>query len=893
MTPPTATTPATNLVTLTINGQSVSVPKGTLLIEAAKQANVDIPHFCYHPKLKPDANCRMCLVEIEKAPKLQTSCNLPVTEGMVVSTASPKVAEARAGVLEFILANHPLDCPICDKGGECQLQDESHAHTPNYSAFRETKRFFEKEYFGPLIDKEMTRCVQCLRCVRYCDEIVDSRALGSRDRGNSLQIGGMVNRELDCEFCGGCIQICPVGALTSRVAMYDYRPWQLKKIETICPHCGDGCRLKVESRDNVALRVTSDHGRGRNNGDLCAKGYFGFDVVNRQDRLKKPKIRREGRLLDASWFETSAFVATSLAAIKAKYGGAAIGGIISAQAPNEDLYLFQKFMRLVLASPHVDSTARLGHHNVVAALRGVVGHARMTMSYEDVDHANAIMVVGADLAETNPVLSYRVKQAARSRGAKLVTIGRYGANPGAFVSNLVNRATHPLTVAPGQERAVVLGLLKAVVESGKTDATLPAAYVDRVRQLVGRVSWEDLAARGNVSRQAIEAAAAAYAVAGRAVILFGRDVVRSADAVDTIRLIADLALTAGKLTAPGCGIGSACDESNDQGAVELGATPEYFPGYSSVSDEAARQAVAGAWKDEVPAGPGWTLMEMLDQARAGRLKALYLVGEDPLADLPASADVRGALANLELLICQDAFAGSSAEFAHVCLPSVTFAEKEASWINQEGRVQKGKQALEPVEQARPDSEILSEVAGAMGYPLDYAGPREIGQEIARLAPALAVKGESRHPGQVIPSVLAGYVGGGYAAEIERRFALGAAPGPSAEYPFQLTITRSLFRSGALTARSEALEKAPYQGLLLMHPDDAVRLGAADGARARVRSRLGAASVGIRVSAKARPGQVLFPEHYADAIRDLATVEVNPVTRVPVFVSAAVAVEIER
>ncbi|HET8759754.1 MAG TPA: molybdopterin-dependent oxidoreductase, partial [Nitrospiria bacterium] len=662
MTPTTApAAPATNLVTLTINGQSVSVPKGTLLIEAAKQANVDIPHFCYHPKLKPDANCRMCLVEIEKSPKLQTSCNLPVAEGMVVSSNSPKVNEARAGVLEFILANHPLDCPICDKGGECQLQDESHAHTPNYSAFRETKRFFEKEYFGPLIDKEMTRCVQCLRCVRYCDEIVDSRALGSRDRGNSLQIGAMVNRDLDCEFCGGCIQICPVGALTSRVAMYDYRPWQLKKIETICPHCADGCQLKVESRDNVALRITSDHGRGRNNGDLCAKGYFGFDAVNREDRLKKPKIRRDNRLLDASWFETSAFVAKNLATVKAKYGGAAIGGIISAQAPNEDLYLFQKFMRLVLASPHVDSTARLGHHNVVAALRDVVGHGRMTVSYEDIDRANAIVAVGADLTETNPILSYRVKQAARSRGAALVTIGRYGANPGAFVSNLVNRATHPLAAAPGHERAVVLGLLKAVVESGKTGAGLPGAYVDRVRQLVGRVSWEDLAARSGAARQAIEAAAAVYANAERAVILFGRDVVRSADAVDTIRLIADLALTAGKLTAPGCGIGSASDESNDQGAVELGAAPEYFPGLSPVSDAAARQAVAGAWKDELPATPGWTMMEMLEQARAGRLKALYLVGEDPLADLPASADVRGALANLELLICQDAFMGPSAE----------------------------------------------------------------------------------------------------------------------------------------------------------------------------------------------------------------------------------------
>ncbi|HET8761341.1 MAG TPA: molybdopterin dinucleotide binding domain-containing protein, partial [Nitrospiria bacterium] len=234
-----------------------------------------------------------------------------------------------------------------------------------------------------------------------------------------------------------------------------------------------------------------------------------------------------------------------------------------------------------------------------------------------------------------------------------------------------------------------------------------------------------------------------------------------------------------------------------------------------------------------------------------------------------------------------------AEFAHVVLPAVSFAEKEASWTNQEGRVQKGKQALEAVGQARADAEIFSEIAGAMGYPLDYAGSREIAREIARLAPSLAPKGASAHPGAVIPSVLAGYVGGGYAAEIDRRFAVGAAPASSAEYPFQLTVTRSLFRSGAATARSEALGKAPFQGLLLMHPNDAVRLGAGDGARVRVRSRLGAASVAIRVSAKARPGQVLFPEHYADAVRDLVPVDVNPVTRVPVFTSAAVAVEIER
>jgi len=889
----TQTAVATNTVTLTINGQAVTVEKGTLLIEAAKQAGVDVPHFCYHPKLKPDANCRMCLVEIEKAPKLQTSCNMPAAEGMVVSTNSPKVAEARAGVLEFILANHPLDCPICDKGGECHLQDEAHAYTPNYSKFGEPKRFFEKEYFGPLIDKEMTRCVQCLRCVRYCDEIVDSRALGSRDRGDLLQIGGLVNKELDCEFCGGCIQICPVGALTSRVAMYDYRPWQLKKIETICPHCADGCRLKVESRDNVVLRITSDAGRGRNNGDLCAKGYFGFDVVNRTDRVVKPLVRKARTLVETSWFETTALVASRFAAIKAQHGGSAIGGVISAQAPNEDLYLFQKFMRLVMGSPHVDSTARYGHHNTVAALRDVVGHGRMTASYEDVERAQALVVIGADLTETNPIVSYRVKSAVRARGATLVTIGRYGANHGSFVSNLVNRATHPLTTAPGQERAAVLGLIKALVESGRIDPRLAASsphYVQRLSTLAGRLSWDDLAARAEVPRQAMETAAGMYAGAERAVILFGQDVIRSVGAADTIRVIADLAILAGKLNAPGCGVNPLCDESNEQGAVELGVAPDYLPGLALATDGAARQRLAAAWQDELPSDTGWTAMEMLEQARSGKLKALYLVGEDPFGNLPASAKVREALANLEFLVCQDVFRGPSAEVAHVCLPAASFAEKEASWTNHEGRVQKGKQALDLVGEAEADTTMFSEIARSMGYPLDYAGPREILMEAGRVAPAMTSKGANVHPGAVVAATLAEYVSGGYERDVERRFAPRPARAASSEYPFHLTLGQSLFRSGALTARSAALAKVPHQGKLLVHPDDAIKLGIANGATVRVRSAHGAASVVVRISPKARPGQVLFPEQYVEAVRDLVPIEIDPATRVPIFREAAVAIE---
>jgi formate dehydrogenase major subunit len=272
------------------------------------------------------------------------------------------------------------------------------------------------------------------------------------------------------------------------------------------------------------------------------------------------------------------------------------------------------------------------------------------------------------------------------------------------------------------------------------------------------------------------------------------------------------------------------------------------------------------------------------------LKALYLVGEDPFGNLPASAKVREALANLEFLVCQDVFRGPSAEVAHVCLPAASFAEKEASWTNHEGRVQKGKQALDLVGEAEADTTMFSEIARSMGYPLDYAGPREILLEAGRVAPAMTSKGANVHPGAVVAATLAEYVSGGYERDVERRFTPRPARAASSEYPFHLTLVQSLFRSGALTARSDALAKVPHQGKLLVHPDDAIKLGIANGAAVRVRSALGAASVAVRISPKARPGQVLFPEQYAEAVRDLVPIEVDPATKVPIFRETAVAID---
>ncbi len=395
--------PTTETVRLTIDGTTVAVPKGTLVIEAARRVGVMIPHFCYHPKLKPDANCRMCLVEIEKMPKLQTACSTPVAEGMSVRTATTVVDDAHKSVLEFILANHPLDCPVCDQGGKCDLQDFSHQYTPTTSRFTETKRIFQKEYFSPLIETQMNRCVQCLRCVRYCDEVMDVKALAPVGRGTMTEIKHFAAHQLDCEFCGGCVQICPVGAIVSRLSMYEYRPWMLKRAETICTFCGDGCRITVQTKGNELIEVNSQYGAGRNNGDLCARGFFGFHVSTHPDRLTHPLIRRNGALVEATWEDALEYVAEQALRLKLSHGPDAFGGLITSRCTNEDLYLFQKFMRQVIGTNHIDSSARYGHINGVQALRRVQGTHRWSIAFEDITAADTLLLVGTNITETSPV----------------------------------------------------------------------------------------------------------------------------------------------------------------------------------------------------------------------------------------------------------------------------------------------------------------------------------------------------------------------------------------------------------------------------------------------------------------------------------------------------------
>jgi len=437
-----ATTETKKMIAITIDGISNQVPEGTLVIEAARQIGVMIPHFCYHPKLEPDANCRMCLVEVEKIPKLQTSCSTRVADGMVVRSSVPHVESARKSVLELLLGNHPLDCPVCDQGGRCDLQDFSHEYTPTMSRFTELKRVFPKEYLSPLIETQMNRCVSCMRCVRYCDEVVNAKALAPVGRGTMTQISHWAGNELECDFCGGCIQICPVGAITNRLSMYDYRPWMLKRSDTICNFCGDGCQMTVQRKDEDLIEVNSTLGAGRNDGDLCARGYFGFHANVHPDRLQNPLIRQaDGSFAEVTWEEALETVAEKFSQIKNAHGAEAIGGLITARCTNEELYAFQKFMRGVVGTPHVDSSARYGYINGVNALQRVQGTHRWTVTFEDIVEADVVLLVGTSITETNPITGLKVKQAVKQKGAKLITL-ETSLPAFSTVSNITTLATH-------------------------------------------------------------------------------------------------------------------------------------------------------------------------------------------------------------------------------------------------------------------------------------------------------------------------------------------------------------------------------------------------------------------------------------------------------------------
>ncbi len=847
------------LVTFKVNDIEVSAPKGMLLIEAVKKAGVEIPHFCYHPRLKPDANCRMCLVEIEKMPKLQTACTMPVAEGMVVQTTSDSVVASQNGVMEYLLGNHPLDCPECDQGGECQLQDFGHQHSKLGSRFLEQKRVFPKEYFGPLVEKEMNRCVSCLRCVRYCDEVMGVTALGSFDRGNGTQIGTFAHGELDCEYCGGCIQICPVGALTSRLSMYENRTWQLKKTDTICNYCGDGCSLILEGVKDDITRVSSETGAGRNRGDLCARGFFGYGAINHKDRLSRPRLNTKGRTLEVTWDWAFNKAAEDLKKIVAQHGPDAVGGVISTHCSNEEAYLFQKLMREVIGTPHVDSTARYGYINALSALNEVFGTARLS-HYEDIRSADVLLVVGADMAESNPIAGIQVKDAVRA-GAQLITLDASSPERDTYYSHLPSLATQHLNIRFGTEQSAIIGLVKALFDKGIASSA-PRKLVNQIKKKVAVISFAEIEATTGLTENSYRRAAQTYAGAEHAVMIVGRGVIQSEGGYQNMLRLEELSILAGQVGREGAGILPLASENNAFGVVESGASSEYLPGLKR--QEAKPKAL--------------TLLEMIDAAAEGKLKALYLVGADPLRNLPQKK-VADALSNLDLLICQDLFPTETNAHAHILLPAASFAEKSGHYTNHEGVVQKGHQAIEPVGGAKPDWMIFSILSNKIKEETTLPYFKLVGYRSADEVWKEAVMAMPNDWQQNSKEAISRHVAA-YAEHAEIQYALQTPRASNGVMDLQLGQNR--YHAGTTSRYAEGLNRLLDCECVVIHPDDAEALQLEEGERVRLSSHLSGASVElpIQLSQKQGRGALFVPEHFGLSVKGLLPLTIDRESKVP-------------
>jgi NADH-quinone oxidoreductase subunit G len=756
---------APEAVKLTIDGQAVTVPAGTLLIEAAKQVGVEIPSYCYYPNLTLQGACRMCLVAIERMPKLQTACTTVVTNGMVVHTQTEEVKNARKAMLEFLLTNHPLDCPVCDKGGECELQDAVFQYGAAESRFMETKIHHEEKKFSSLVYYDWPRCILCYRCVRVCDEGMDVNAYGIGFRGAHSEIIPNRGEKLECEECGMCIDICPVGALTSGTYRYHTRPWEMTYTGTICNHCGDGCKTTLSVRNNKIIRANNRDHSGFNGEFLCVKGRFGWDFVNNEKRLTAPLIRRQGRQEVAAWDEALGLTVERLQALRTEYGPESIAVLGSNRTTNEENYLLGRFTRTVLGTNNLDHHRTADFPSLVRALTEAKASDRFAL-VEDILHASAILLVGNDPTHQHPLAAYQIRQAVQRQGAHLYIINHRDIK-------LHRQASLYVTVELGGEAEAVRALAGTDTPSAPSLTPLP----DRGGELgVGlHLEADGVNALTSLREELWKQS--------DSIIIFG-DEIQGAAVRDLVQW---------GLSLPGrtrfIALG---DYANSRGAADMGILPRTLPGYSALTDEAARARFESAWGAKIPTKPGRHAREIMAGIESGQIKALLVFGSNPVKTFGVSQE---ALRNLAFVTVAEIFPTETAEAADVVLPATSFAEKSGTVTNTCGQVQALKKTMRKAG-TQSDFEILLALARLFGQKWNYQSPDDVTREIIAKVPGYALP---------LPSLLIGR-------------AVATPPEgwpPALEGPDLVFSSRdSLFTSGTLSRYSWALNsvdeaKKPY------------------------------------------------------------------------------------
>ena len=884
-------------VTLNIDGQSITVPAGTSIMRAAALLDTRIPKLCATDSLEPFGSCRLCLVQIEGKRGFPASCTTPVEAGMVVHTETPELAELRRNVMELYISDHPLDCLTCSANGDCELQD-----TAGQVGLREVRygmtgaNHFDAECAvavddsNPYFSYDPSKCIVCNRCVRACEETQGTFALTISDRGFESRVtagAGESFLDSECVSCGACVQACPTATLMEKSVIAQGQPD--RQVVTTCAYCGVGCSFVAEVKGNEVLRMTPWKNGQANHGHSCVKGRFAFGYATHPDRITTPMIRAS---IDEPWQEVSwetaiAHAASEFRRLQAKYGQGAIGGITSSRCTNEETYLVQKLVRAGFGNNNVDTCARVCHSPTGYGLKTTLGESAGTQTFDSVMDADVIMVIGANPTDGHPVFGSQLKRRLR-QGAKLIVVDPRRID---LVKGPHYEAAFHLNLRPGTNVAMANALAHVIVTESLVDEAFVAARceADSFRQWRNFVALDENSPEAmepvtGMAPEAVRGAARLFATGGNGAIYYGLGVTEHSQGSTMVMAIANLAMATGNLGRSGVGVNPLRGQNNVQGSCDMGSFPHELPGYRHVSDAATRRLFEGEWGVTLHDEPGLRIPNMFEAALDGSFRGLYCEGEDIAQSDPNTQHVEAALRAMECVVVQDIFLNETAKFAHVFLPGSSFLEKDGTFTNAERRINRVRQVMPPLA-GKADWQVTQALANALGYPMNYAHPAQIMDEIARLTPtfhgvsyakldrdgSIQWPCNEEHPdGSPIMHVDEFVRGKGrfmptrYQPTDERA---------NKRFPLLLTTGRILsqYNVGAQTRRT-GNTAWHAEDRLEIHPVDAEDRGIADGDWVGIASRAGETVLRARVSERVQPGVVYTTFHHPESGANVITTD---------------------
>ncbi|ARE41647.1 NAD-dependent formate dehydrogenase alpha subunit [Rhodovulum sp. P5] len=887
-------------VTLTIDGQRVTVAEGTSVMRAAAEAGIEIPKLCATDSVEPIGSCRLCMVEIEGRRGTPASCTTPAAEGMEVRTQTDKLSRLRRGVMELYISDHPLDCLTCAANGDCQLQDMAGAvglrevrYTPGANHFETRQngeanpRYIAKDQTNPYFTYDPAKCIACYRCVRACEEVQGTFALTVEGRGFEARIStGAANfLSSDCVSCGACVQACPTATLQENAVIEHGTPDHA--VVTTCAYCGVGCSFRAEMQGDRLIRMVPWKDGKANRGHSCVKGRFAWGYANHPDRITTPLIREtiQDPWREASWEEAFRFAADRLNKIRAEHGPGAIGGITSSRCTNEETFLVQKLIRQVFGTNNVDTCARVCHSPTGYGLKTTFGTSAGTQDFDSVEHTDVVLVIGANPTDGHPVFGSRLKKRLR-QGAKLIVADprRIDLVKGPHVA-----AAHHLALRPGTNVALLTAMAHVIVTEGLTDD----AFIRERCDLDAYADWANFVSEDRVSPEATEhltgvpadevrQAARLYATGGNAAIYYGLGVTEHSQGSTTVMAIANLAMATGNIGRPGVGVNPLRGQNNVQGSCDMGSFPHELPGYRHVHDAEARATFEKVWGTTLSDEPGLRIPNMLDAAVDGSFRGIYIQGEDILQSDPDTKHVAAGLAAMDCVIVHDLFLNETASYAHVFLPGSTFLEKDGTFTNAERRLNRVRRVMAP-SNGLADWEVTQGLAQAMGADWAYAHPSEIMAEIAATTPAfggvtydlLDREGSVQWPcndasPQGTPVMHEdGFVRGKGLFVVTDYVPTDERTGP--RFPLLLTTGRILsqYNVGAQTRRTDNTVWHP-EDILEIHPHDAETRGINDHEWVRLASRSGETTLRATLTERVNPGVVYTTFHHPETQANVVT-----------------------